>query len=247
MTNTWDRISGHDNSNIQNGDRYCELPLSKSNNTCTRGLRSTSTDHCGTEDIDLPPGSSRRSKSPFDEDLDHHNELIRAATEGQHYRVQRLLNEGASVNHRDRESCTALFRAVVSGHLKVVEILIQSGADVNARPNDMRYPLGVAKVKGYTAIATLLQECGAESPSLDEAFARINSYFNKPKQVPQHTPEVNAVSPLSTPEANAVSPLFPEKRVPICQSCLCGSSPTMAFADFLREGEKCVHCGTTWD
>ena len=243
MTNSWSNISGHDHSNVQNGHRFtqntrndCELLLSKSHSTCTRGSRRASTDHCETVvNFNVLPGPPRRSKSPFDENLHHHNELIRAAAEGQDRRVQKLLNEGASVNHRDRESCTALFRAVVSGHLKVVEILIQSGADVNARPNDMRYPLGVAKVKGYTAIATLLQECGAESPSLDEAFARINSYFNKPKQVPQHTPEVNAVSPLSTPEANAVSPLFPEKRVPICQSCLCGSSPTMAFADFLRE------------
>ena len=196
MTNSWSNISGHDHSNVQNGHRFtqntrndCELLLSKSHSTCTRGSRRASTDHCETVvNFNVLPGPPRRSKSPFDENLHHHNELIRAAAEGQDRRVQKLLNEGASVEHRDRENCTALYRSVLSGRLKVVELLINSGADVNARPDGWNYPLEIAKDRGYTATAALLKECGAVSSSLGKFFGSIIPK-SKPKPVPQHTPK----------------------------------------------------------
>lgn len=171
--------------------------------------------------------------------------MIRVAAEGQHYRVQNLLSEGASVNHRDRENCTALYRAVLSGRFKVVELLINSGADVNARPDGWEYPLEIAKDKGYTAIAALLQECGAVSSSLGKFFGSIIPK-SKPKPVPQHTPKANAVNPQSIAEIDAFGPLSSRARFPRCQPCLY-KAPTSRYPDSLWKGDRCVDCGIAFE
>ena len=64
---------------------------------------------------------------------DRDRALIEAAAAGDHAEVERLLEEGASVEAVDGSGRTALVAAAYGNHVDVAEALIDAGADVNVQ------------------------------------------------------------------------------------------------------------------
>ncbi len=88
--------------------------------------------------------------------------LLEAAKKGDTATVKALLAEGASVDARDREGCTALMKAVFSGNNDTVRALLEAGADVNAKHKWGGTALVSAQVMGQTALVEILQKAGAQ-------------------------------------------------------------------------------------
>jgi ankyrin repeat protein len=74
----------------------------------------------------------------------------------------RLLDGGAEVDVRGRDSRTPLMYAALRGNIKVVRVLLHAGADVNARNNDGSTALTLALEYGHKRIVELLIKTGAE-------------------------------------------------------------------------------------
>src|SRR5579863_7024091 len=94
-----------------------------------------------------------------------------------------LLDQGASVDARDRLGARPLARAARSGHLEMVDLLLQRGAPVNARDLTGATALYVAAERGQNAVVQRLIDRGADadlrgrsgtSPLAAAAFAGRN-------------------------------------------------------------------------
>ena len=66
---------------------------------------------------------------PVENVLNLNEELLLAATRGDHRRVQDLLSDGADVNFQDNNGYTALMLATINGKVDTVRTLLDSGAD----------------------------------------------------------------------------------------------------------------------
>jgi ankyrin repeat protein len=89
--------------------------------------------------------------------------LIIAARSGQIGLVRLLLERGADVNARDKETeATALITAAHQGHVQVVEILLQKGADVNAKDKSGKTALSEATRYNHEDVVKLLKARGAK-------------------------------------------------------------------------------------
>lgn len=95
----------------------------------------------------------------------------------------RLLDQGASVEARDRLGARPLSRAARSGHLEMVDLLLQRGAPIDARDLAGATALYVAAERGQTAVVQRLIDKGADaelkgrsgtSPLAAAAFAGRN-------------------------------------------------------------------------
>ena len=76
--------------------------------------------------------------------------------------VERLLDMGADINHRQRYGFTALLFAVSGGYPEIAELLIRRGADVNLNNNIFgTCPIHVAVNNGDTYITKLLLDSGS--------------------------------------------------------------------------------------
>ncbi len=75
--------------------------------------------------------------------------------------VQLLIDYGADVNARTRDSWTALSMASRGGNTEVVKVLLAAGADVNIRHQHGFTALSSASQNGHTEIANLLMAAGA--------------------------------------------------------------------------------------
>src|SRR4026209_2480466 len=60
-------------------------------------------------------------------------ELLVAIRNGDHARVQKLLDSGADPNTADAEGTTALMHAVVESHVQMMRLLVGKGASVNTK------------------------------------------------------------------------------------------------------------------
>ena len=94
-----------------------------------------------------------------------------------------LLDQGASVDARDRLGARPLSRAARSGHLEMVDLLLQRGAPIDARDLSGATALYVAAERGQTAVVQRLIDKGANanlkgrsgtSPLAAAAFAGRN-------------------------------------------------------------------------
>jgi ankyrin repeat protein len=77
--------------------------------------------------------------------------------------VEKLLEQGANVNAKDRDGETALMWAARRGHSETVKALINAGADVNVKGG--RYSktaLMWAEAWDHSEIAEILKQAGAE-------------------------------------------------------------------------------------
>lgn len=87
--------------------------------------------------------------------LNHDQELIRAADRNDIEAVGRLLKAGVSLNARDEQGRTALLAATSRNHVESARLLIAAGADVNAQDNKQDSPLLLSGASGYVEILTL--------------------------------------------------------------------------------------------
>jgi ankyrin repeat protein len=89
-------------------------------------------------------------------------ELLGAAEKGDVAAVRMLLDQGASVQQRDREGHTALWLAAYFGRSEVAKALLDKGADPNARGREGWTPLMWAVQQGHAEVVRLLIERGAD-------------------------------------------------------------------------------------
>ncbi|MEW6530540.1 MAG: ankyrin repeat domain-containing protein [Thermodesulfobacteriota bacterium] len=88
--------------------------------------------------------------------------LIMASRNGQIRVVRLLIDRGADVNAREKETeTTALIAAAQQGHAEVVAVLLDRGADVHAKDKAGKTALSEAKHYNHEHVAKLLQERGA--------------------------------------------------------------------------------------
>jgi uncharacterized protein len=73
-----------------------------------------------------------------------------------------LLDQGASVDARDRLGARPLSHAAQSGHLEMVDLLLQRGAPINARNLAGSTALFAAAERGQTAVVQRLIDHGAD-------------------------------------------------------------------------------------
>ena len=89
--------------------------------------------------------------------------LIRASGQGDIATVRELLEKGAYVNTKDKESgWTPLMAASLSGGVDVVKLLILRNADVNAKDRFSWTPLMIASRSGHVDIVRILLDAGAD-------------------------------------------------------------------------------------
>lgn len=70
--------------------------------------------------------------------------------------VQRLLDQGAQINAKDKKGQTALMLASMNAYLDTVEILLAGGADINVQNNNGTTALTLAAMKGHTTMVKYL-------------------------------------------------------------------------------------------
>lgn len=94
-------------------------------------------------------------------------ELVEAAKQGDVFKAERLLRQGADVNSREQNGQLALMGynsllwASSKGHFEMVKLLLSHGANVNAADSQNRSALMMASAGGYMDIVALLLESGA--------------------------------------------------------------------------------------
>jgi uncharacterized protein len=116
-----------------------------------------------------------------------------------------LLDQGASVDARDRLGARPLSRAARSGHLEMVDLLLQRGAPINARDLAGATALYVAAERGQVAVVQRLIDQGADidlrgrsgtSPVAAAAFAGRNQVV---KMLLAHGADARAVDDTGKP------------------------------------------------
>lgn len=87
-----------------------------------------------------------------------HEELVRAAAEGQHTaRLRYLLSQGADIDAKDgTPGLTALYSASFRGDLDNVRLLLASGADVNPFGGLAGTPICIAALRGHAHVVEAL-------------------------------------------------------------------------------------------
>ncbi|KAJ9554962.1 hypothetical protein OSB04_009576 [Centaurea solstitialis] len=90
--------------------------------------------------------------------------LCEAARKGEIRTVNRLLEDGVTVNGQDQHGWTVLHRASFKGHTEVVEILMKKGVDIDidARDEDGYTALHCAVESGHVDVLELLVKRGAD-------------------------------------------------------------------------------------
>lgn len=95
--------------------------------------------------------------------------LLRAAANGDVFKVNELLSNGADVNAQSPEGATALMGAVYYGYPQTSRLLMERGADVNATTNGGVTALHYAAQQGYPDMARDLLQKGADPKAVSAA------------------------------------------------------------------------------
>lgn len=88
--------------------------------------------------------------------------LLRAAADGNIFRVDELLNAGVDPNARTADGATALMGSVYSGYPLTTRLLLERGADPNAATSDGVTALHYAAGRDEEEIARMLIAKGAD-------------------------------------------------------------------------------------
>ena len=103
-------------------------------------------------------------------------QLVMAARTGLVPRVQALLDQGASVNSRDRNGDTPLNLAAAKGNADMVAALLKAGADVNLANVAGVTPLMGAGLAANEGIFRALMAAGAQTAPLDRVKKNAATY-----------------------------------------------------------------------
>lgn len=95
--------------------------------------------------------------------------LIKAARAGDRERVERLLDQRASIAARDDTGATALVAAAYGNQLKIAELLLKAGADPNAKDETVQsaYLIATSEIGDDPRLLKLTLRHGADVRSLD--------------------------------------------------------------------------------
>jgi len=107
-----------------------------------------------------PEAVTRGSSDTPDETNDQ--QLLKAALEGQSKTVQKLLDQGVSVNATDEEGRTPLMLAAYNGHTDTGVLLVEAGSDVNVIDSDGRTALMYASTGPFPEMVRFLLQKGAK-------------------------------------------------------------------------------------
>lgn len=88
-------------------------------------------------------------------------DILTAAKRGDTTAVQKLLEERANTNEKDKDGWTPLIWATIKNDPATVEILLKGGAQVNTKDNYGWTALMWAENYSHTEIAGLLRQAGA--------------------------------------------------------------------------------------
>ncbi len=104
-----------------------------------------------------------------DEIRERGQRLIKAARTGDLARVERLLDQHASIAARDSSGATALVAAAYGNHLDIAERLLTAGADPNAKDETVQsaYLIATSEVGDDPRLLRLTLKHGADVRSLD--------------------------------------------------------------------------------
>ena len=104
-----------------------------------------------------------------DEIRDRGQRMITAARAGDADRVEKLLDQRASIAARDDTKATALVAAAYGNHLEVAELLLKAGADPNAKDETVQsaYLIATSEVGDDPRLLRLTLRHGADVHSLD--------------------------------------------------------------------------------
>jgi uncharacterized protein len=89
-------------------------------------------------------------------------QLLKECRRGHLPRIQRLLAEGADVNHRGQYGYSPVLVAASRGHVDVVRFLLGAGADATVRTHDNAPTLFYACAQGHAEVVELLLAAGAD-------------------------------------------------------------------------------------
>ena len=95
--------------------------------------------------------------------------LIKAARAGDLDRVEKLLDQHASIAARDSSKATALVAAAYGNHLEIAERLLKAGADPNAKDDTVQsaYLIATSEIGDDPRLLRLTLKHGADVRSLD--------------------------------------------------------------------------------
>ena len=95
--------------------------------------------------------------------------LVLAAGRGSVEEIERLLDEGASVDAQDANGRTALVAAAYGNHLDAARVLVGAGADVNIKDDTEQsaYLISTSEVGDDPRLLEMMLENGADVRSLD--------------------------------------------------------------------------------
>lgn len=116
-------------------------------------------------------GTVLNPQKPTEEDIakaTRQLELISAVQHGNIEQIDRWLDEGADINHLDRENSAPLHYAAGKGDMAVVKHLVTRGADINLRGPHKSTPLHICAEKEYTDLARFFIRRGAKMTLRDE-------------------------------------------------------------------------------
>ena len=97
------------------------------------------------------------------------NLLQRAAFDGKHEDINRLLDRGAGIDHARSNYGTALQAAATNGHESTIRLLLDRGASVNVVGGTYGTALSAAVVGGHRTIIHTLFEAGARHDAAVES------------------------------------------------------------------------------
>jgi ankyrin repeat protein len=103
-------------------------------------------------------------------------QFVMAARVGKVERVQALLDQGASVNSRDRNGDTPLNMAAAKGNAELVQVLLKAGADVNLGNLSGVTPLMGAAFSANAQAFSALLAAGAKTDPLDRVKKNAATY-----------------------------------------------------------------------
>ncbi|BDA40453.1 Acyl-CoA-binding domain-containing protein 6 [Coccomyxa sp. Obi] len=163
--NAWKQLEDMPAEQAQ--QRYVELVTSLSPGWQEQGKQKTSTGG--------PGGPVFSSLVNSEEEADTGpplGSLHLLASEGDTSAVAFLLDNGADIDSRDAEGCTALHWAADRGSLEVTQLLLQRGAAVNAQDSDGQTPLHYAALNDQREVCSTLLSAGADASIRDHAGKR---------------------------------------------------------------------------